>query len=117
MRIVVAGLAVLAAVTFAIAAAAAGGEPPQKKKPPSTKDLYETHCQVCHGVDGRSPVAGMSFVGREWKTKTAAEAVKVITGGVPGTAMLPFEGKLDKGEIAALARYVRALDSPAARRK
>lgn len=117
MKIVVAGSAVLVAVAFTIAAAAAGGAPSQNRKPPSTKDLYETHCQSCHGVDGRSPVAGMSFVGREWKTKTAAEAVKVITGGVPGTAMLPFEGKLGKGEIAALARYVRALDSPAARRK
>jgi len=36
---------------------------------------------------------------------------------VPGTAMLPFESKLTKEEIAALARYVRALDSPAARKK
>jgi hypothetical protein len=31
--------------------------------------------------------------------------------------MLPFEGKLTKEQVLALARYVRALDTPAARKK
>ena len=31
--------------------------------------------------------------------------------------MLPFESKLKKEQIAALARYVRSLDTPEARKK
>ena len=56
-------------------------------------------------------------MGRKWKTKTTAEAVAVITKGVPGTAMLPFDGRLTPEQITALAKYVRALDTPAARKK
>jgi mono/diheme cytochrome c family protein len=107
----------LAFLTVLALAASTSGEPAQKKKADESNDLYVMHCQFCHGPDGRAPVEGMSFVGRKWKTKTHAEAVKIITTGVPGTAMLPFESKLTKEEIAALARYVRALDSPAARKK
>jgi mono/diheme cytochrome c family protein len=81
------------------------------------KEVYESNCQMCHGPDGLSPVKDMSFVGRQWKTKTTAEAVKVITNGVPGTVMLPFESKLTTAQIAALARYVRSLDTPDARKK
>ena len=87
------------------------------KKADATKELYVSNCQMCHGPDGRAPVKEMSFVGRQWKTKTTAAAVKVITKGVPGTVMLPFDGKLTKEQITALARYVRALDTPAARKK
>lgn len=100
-----------------LGAAPPSAEPAQKKKADESKDLYVMQCQFCHGPDGRAPVKEMGFVGRNWKTKTHAEAVKTITKGVPGTAMLPFESKLTKEQIAALARYVRALDSPAARKK
>ena len=88
-----------------------------KKKADPVQDLYVSNCQMCHGPDGRAPLKEMSFVGRQWKTKTNAEAIKVITNGVPGTVMLPFEGKLKKEQIAALAKYVRSLDTPAARKK
>ena len=106
-------LATIVSIVVTLSAAASA-----QKKTPSTKDLYETHCQMCHGADGKAPpVPEMGFVGRKWKTKTAAEAVQVITDGVPGTAMLPFDGKLTTAEIRALARYVRALDTPQARKK
>ena len=101
----------------ALVAAASPSAQPAQKKADDSKELYVMNCQFCHGPEGRAPVEGMSFVGRTWKTKTHAEAVKIITTGVSGTAMLPFESKLTKEEIAALARYVRALDSPAARKK
>jgi mono/diheme cytochrome c family protein len=116
LKMVPAGSFVLAvAVTLLSASSQAGTV--QKKKPDPTKDLYVTHCQMCHGEDGRAPLQEMGFVGRKWKTKTAAEGAKVITEGVPGTAMLPFKGKLTKEQIIALARYVRTLDTPAARKK
>lgn len=111
---VVVALALTALVASAPTPAAAAL---QAKKADPIKDVYVSNCQMCHGPDGVSPIKDMSFVGRQWKTKTTAEAVKIITEGSPGTVMLPFEGKLTKEQITALARYVRALDTPAARKK
>ena len=104
---------------IAITATAASAPAPalQTKKADSIKDVYVSNCQMCHGPDGVSQIKDMSFVGRKWKTKTDAEAIKIITNGSPGTVMLPFEGKLKKEQIAALARYVRSLDTPAASKK
>jgi mono/diheme cytochrome c family protein len=117
VKIVITGSAIVACLTFAVVTSASQAGADQKKKPDATRDTYVANCQMCHGVDGKAPVPEMSFVGRKWKTKTAAEAAKVISEGVPGTPMLPFEGKLTKDQIRALARYVRALDTPAARKK
>ena len=104
-------------VSIAALATSEPGAPAQAKKADPIKDVYVSNCQMCHGPDGVSPIKDMSFVGRQWKTKTTAEAAKVITNGVPGTVMLPFENKLKKEQITALARYVRSLDTPQARKK
>jgi mono/diheme cytochrome c family protein len=106
----------ITAVT-AIAASAGPASPVEAQNPDSIKDVYMSNCQMCHGPDGISPIKDMSFVGRKWKTKSTAEAVKVISKGVAGTVMQPFEGKLKKDQIAALAVYVRSLDTPEARKK
>lgn len=89
----------------------------QKTKEPTVKDLYVANCQMCHGPDGNGLIPETGFVGRKWKTKTTAAAAKIIRQGVPGTAMLPFEGRLTKEQVQALASYVRGLDTPAARKK
>lgn len=116
VRIVLA-VSLLSVVTVSLPSASSSAATGQKKKAEPTRELFVANCQSCHGEDGRAPTKEMGFVGRQWKTKTAAEAAAVITNGVPATAMLPFEGKLTKQQIIALARYVRALDSPAARKK
>lgn len=116
LKLIMAGSFGLAVAGTVLSAASQTGTA-QKKKADPTRDLYVANCQMCHGEDGRAPLKDMGFVGRKWKTKTAAEAAKVIGDGVPGTAMLPFEGRLTKAQIMALARYVRALDTPAARKK
>ncbi len=98
------------AIVLALAFAAPGVVTAQTKAP-TVKELYGSMCQACHGPDGKSPIKDMGFVGRKWKhgTKTA-DMIKVITDGVPGTAMLPFEGRLTEQQIRDLARYVRSLD-------
>ena len=108
---------ILFAVAISATAASAPSTAVQTKKADPIKDVYMSNCQMCHGPDGVSQIKDMSFVGRKWKTKTDAEAIKIITNGSPGTVMLPFESKLKKEQIAALARYVRALDTPEARKK
>ena len=108
--------ATIVAIT-AIAASDVPSAPVKTQKADPIKDVYVSNCQMCHGPDGVSPIKDMSFVGRKWKTKTTAEAAKVISKGVKGTVMMPFEGKLKKDQITALAVYVRSLDTPEARKK
>lgn len=108
------------AIVLALAFAAPGVVTAQTKAP-AVKELYGSMCQACHGPDGKAPIKDMGFVGRKWKhgTKTA-DMIKVITNGVPGTAMLPFEGRLTEQQIRDLARYVRSLDKtlkPEAKKK
>lgn len=105
---------VLAAVVVAMSGYAAAEPPPPTEATQATeatKKLYASMCQACHGPEGKSPMKEMTFVGREWKHGTkAADMVKVITTGVPGTVMMPFKGRLTEQQIKDLAQYVRSLD-------
>ena len=83
----------------------------QDKPSDATLDLYKAKCLACHLADGNSPVPDMNFVNGNWKHGTkVADMVKVITEGVPGTAMVSFKEQLSPEEIEALARYVRTFD-------
>jgi mono/diheme cytochrome c family protein len=77
-------------------------------------ELYTANCQPCHGPNGVAPEAmkQQSFAGRgTWKHGSRPQdVVKTITEGVPGTPMLPFKGRLEPNEIAALASLVRSFD-------
>ena len=76
------------------------------------EENYGKVCQPCHGPKGKSPLPGMSLIGREWKHGTSTQQIaKTITEGVPGTAMLPNKDKFTKEEILALARLVRSFDT------
>src|SRR5687767_7721071 len=89
--------------------AAAGGD--GQERPPSTAELYKTHCQSCHMVDGNSPLEPLNFVDGTWKHGSSpARVALVIADGVPGTAMLSFGDKLTPGQVRALAAHVRAFD-------
>ena len=79
--------------------------------PAAVVELYKTHCQQCHMVDGDSPLPPMNFTDGIWKHGSApARVAEVIADGVPGTAMLSFGAKLTPAEVRALAAYVRAFD-------
>lgn len=96
------GSVLLASARFPLAA------PPAQVK---AVDNYKTHCAVCHTPTGDSPIAMMSFVDGEWKNGSRIkDIVKVITDGVPSSAMMPFKEKMSEAEILDLARYVRAFD-------
>ena len=101
---------ILASILVMATSGPAAGQAAAVAKGPTTKDLYGSMCQACHGPDGKAPIKEMGFVGRKWKTKTVAEAAKTIREGVPGTVMLPFKGRLTEQQIVALAKYVRSLD-------
>lgn len=90
----------------------------------TTRGLYRQHCVHCHGIsgDGAGPTAAFlnpyprDFrMGKfKWKsTKTGSppthdDLKRVITNGVPGTAMPSFK-LLPEEEIEALTQYVKYL--------
>ena len=78
---------------------------------PATVAVYKTKCQSCHTATGAAPLEPLNFADGKWTHGSRpAEIARVITEGVPGTAMLPFKDKLTPQEIANLAAYVRAFD-------
>jgi mono/diheme cytochrome c family protein len=92
----------LAVVLFS--AAAASALPPGQQ----TLDLYAQRCQVCHGVNGEAPDPDRNLADGEWlHGNSLAAAIKVITNGVPGKAMVSFKEQLTAQQIADLARLVR----------
>ena len=66
---------------------------------------------MCHMPDGNAAIPQMNFADGKWTHGTTpAQLAKVITNGVPGTAMMAFKDRLSDKEILALAKYVKAFD-------
>jgi cytochrome c oxidase cbb3-type subunit 3 len=69
--------------------------------------LYGAHCQFCHGVTGDS-VPNVDLRGGRFRHATSDEDLdRVITAGVPGTAMPPH--KFDNTELTGIVAYVRSM--------
>lgn len=86
------------------------------QKPPATSnrpvaELYKSNCVMCHMPDGNAAIPQMNFADGKWAHGTTpAQLAKVITTGVPGTAMMSFNERFSDKEILALAKYVLAFD-------
>lgn len=75
------------------------------------EELYRQNCQMCHMPDGNAAIEQMNFADGKWIHGSDVKSlVKVITEGVPATAMMPFKDRLTQKQIEALARYVRTFD-------
>ena len=72
---------------------------------------YKTKCQSCHMPEGQAPLEPMNLADDKWKNGSSQREIsKVISEGIPATAMLPFKAQLTPAEIADLAAYVRSFD-------
>jgi mono/diheme cytochrome c family protein len=85
------------------------------------EELYKANCVMCHMPDGNAAIPNMNFVDGKWlHGNTPAQLAKVITNGVPGTAMMPFKERFSDAEILGLAKFVMAFDkthkAPAAKK-
>lgn len=91
-----------AVVTLTLMFAAACGESGPKADGAS---VFKTHCQLCHGPDGRLGLNGA----KDFTTSplTEDERVQVITKG--RNTMLSYENILSADEIAAVAKYTMKL--------
>jgi high-affinity iron transporter len=82
------------------------------------KSLFATHCQTCHGVEGRGdgpagkvldpPPRDLTM--RPYKQGCGPGAiVQTLRSGVSGSAMPSFQGVLNEQEMQELAKYVRSI--------
>lgn len=77
--------------------------------------LYEAHCLVCHGVDGKGDGPGAmglnprpaSFLDAHVDLHTDGDLFWWISHGIPGTGMPPFETVLTEEERWLLIHHVR----------
>lgn len=91
---------------------------PASAQPELGRQLFETHCQMCHGEAGRGdgPAAGALAVAprdltrRPYKNGCGPGAiVRTLHTGFPTSGMPSFAETLSQDELWALARYVRSL--------
>jgi putative heme-binding domain-containing protein len=74
--------------------------------------LYQGNCTACHGPDGDGVPSVNLGSGRFRRGTTDDEIVKIILGGIPGTAMPP--SSFSEGQAGTIVAYLRSLaDTPA----
>src|SRR5580704_12429461 len=74
--------------------------------------LYRNNCYACHGPEGAS-IPGVDFRRGQFKRASSDEdLLRVIAGGVPGTAMPPTN--VTDSQRLALVAYIRSLHDSAA---
>lgn len=83
-------------------------------------ELFRTHCQVCHGTQGRGdgPAAQAlqprprDLSKRPYKQGCGPGAiVRTLRSGVEGSAMPSFSETLSEDEMWALGQFVRSLQT------
>ena len=97
--------------TVGLAEAAGTGDPAKGKL------LFEKHCLVCHGPQGKGdgptgraliPPA-TDFTSLSSQKKSGADLRRVMEQGSPGTAMPAWKGPLSEMQLADVAAYVETL--------
>lgn len=89
-----------AALTVAIATPAFAADPEEGER------LYETHCEVCHGDDGRGRVAGAPDFSRgQGLMAPDSTLVRLLRAG--RGSMPAYEGLLREHQLLDLIAYLR----------
>jgi cytochrome c6 len=84
----------------------ASGAPPAGTMPKSRGEaIFDTHCTLCHGSDGRLGIGGAKDLTATPLTRD--EMVAIVTHG-RGT-MMPYKNILKPDEIEAVVDHVRTL--------
>lgn len=79
-----------------------------------TRQLFARNCASCHGTagDGNGPAAATMAprpTNFQQEQPSTVYALRVITEGVPGTSMPPWQDQLSNEQRQALAQYVCSL--------
>ena len=104
-------LSLLIPSVLLLSAAAASAQSPRPTTNRPAEELYKQNCVMCHMPDGNAAIPNMNFANGKWiHGNTPAKLAKVITNGVPSTAMMAFKQRFSDQEILGLAKYVIAFD-------
>ncbi len=78
------------------------------------KRLFSLACAQCHGADGYGTPMAPALNNQTFLAETPDAAIQqIIAGGVPGTVMPAWGGRLSEADIAALTAYLRSLEPTA----
>lgn len=72
--------------------------------------LYAQNCTICHGVNGEGSDLGPALNSAELRTKEPQELTRIISEGVPGTAMAAWKNSINEAEITALVSFLQRWD-------
>lgn len=73
------------------------------------KPKFESLCAACHAADGGGLV-GPNLTDNHWKNGgRMKDIVRVVTRGVPGTAMVSWTAQLSEEEIVDVAVFIKSL--------
>src|SRR4030095_2477137 len=71
------------------------------------RQIYQANCSFCHGPEGDG-VPGVNFgSGRFRRGSTNDQLVRIVLGGIPGTAMPP--SNFSEGQAGTIVAYLRSL--------
>jgi putative heme-binding domain-containing protein len=109
----------LALLTGLLLVCAAGAAPAQQAANPFFGNaqaieqggaVYSQNCTACHGASGGAGEIGPAIVSAEQADRRSdAQILTTIRGGVPGTPMPAFAGKLADDDILRVAAWLHAL--------
>ena len=78
------------------------------------QQLYNVLCTQCHGVSGYGTRLAPALNNALFLSQTPDAAIQqIIAGGVTGTAMPAWGGRLTEADIAALTAYLRSWEPTA----
>ena len=75
----------------------------------TAKNLFNGRCAACHTQNGGGLVGPNLTDNVAKNIKMPEDVYKVVSGGVPGTAMIAWEPQLGKDDCVILAAYVISL--------
>jgi cytochrome c oxidase cbb3-type subunit 3 len=88
---------------------AANAAPSHKAVSEVGRNLFESNCAGCHGLDGRGGEKGPNIATRpEISRRSNDEILAVLQHGVPGAGMPAFS-RLGDAKLGALVRHLRSL--------
>lgn len=74
------------------------------------KALYAKSCIACHGAVGEGAPIGPNLTDKYWKNGGSDEDIyKVISDGIPNTAMMAWKTQMSPKNIAAVTAYIKSI--------
>jgi thiosulfate dehydrogenase len=92
----------------------------EKGDPQNGKAVYQEHCLVCHGREGKGDgllsaslkIPPANLASPLTQARADADLLKIIQYGKPGTNMKPYKDRLEEEEIRDVLAHIRQLAQP-----